>query len=117
MTWKVIETLGGIEAIQNTSYSKPHVIFKHSTRCGISAMALNRLEEDLVELSKVFDLHYLDLLNYREVSDKVAEIFGVRHASPQVIIIYKGESVYDVSHGAISSKLLLERKKQLIDVN
>lgn len=100
MRWIPLIDQLGIEAIKEESFAKPQVIFKHSTTCSISSMALNRLER--AELPEGMDFHYLDLLGYREVSKQVAEIFGVVHESPQVLIIKNGKCVYDESHYAIN---------------
>jgi bacillithiol system protein YtxJ len=48
------------------------------------------------------DFYYLDLLAHRPLSAKVAEVFGVHHESPQVLVIRDGKCVYDESHLAIS---------------
>jgi len=85
---------------------RPQVIFKHSTRCGISAMAKSRLERSTpVENA---DFYYLDLINYRSLSRKVAEEFNVYHESPQVLVIRNGECIYDESHLGISMEDIKE---------
>lgn len=78
----------------------PVVIFKHSTRCSISSMAKNRMERDNEPEGIAF--YYLDLIRYRGLSNKIAEVFGVYHESPQVLVIRDGKCVYDESHGSIS---------------
>lgn len=87
------------ELIQK-SEEKPQVIFKHSTRCSISSVALQRLEK--AEAPFDVDFFFLDLLNYRNLSSKIAETFGVSHESPQVLIIKNGECTFDESHLGIS---------------
>ncbi|MEL6537590.1 MAG: bacillithiol system redox-active protein YtxJ [Bacteroidota bacterium] len=79
------------------------VIFKHSTRCSISAMALNRLERDFdQEQLEGVPVYFLDLISFRELSNRVAEEFSVMHQSPQVLLIKNGQCVYDDSHMGIS---------------
>ena len=79
------------------------VVFKHSTRCSISAMALNRMERDYdAEKLPNIPVYYLDLIAHRDVSNAIAETFGVMHQSPQVLLIKDGQSVYDESHMGIS---------------
>jgi bacillithiol system protein YtxJ len=46
--------------------------------------------------------YFLDLISYRSISNAVADSFGIRHESPQLLIIYKGECVYHASHMGIS---------------
>ena len=83
------------------SRSKPVIIYKHSTRCGLSTVAYQRLQNGLDKLTPQASLYYLDLIQYREVSAKVSEIFGVRHQSPQVLIIKNGAAAYMASHHEI----------------
>ncbi len=63
-------------------------------------MAKNRLDSS-EQPNGVF-FHYLDLLNYREVSNYISSLFQVYHESPQVLIIKNGECTYVESHNAIS---------------
>ncbi|HQV78746.1 MAG TPA: bacillithiol system redox-active protein YtxJ [Chitinophagales bacterium] len=74
-------------------------VFKHSTRCSISSMAKNRLERDW---KLDFPIYYLDLLNFRSISNQIAAISGVEHASPQLIVFQNGKVIYHESHNAIT---------------
>lgn len=76
----------------------PCLIFKHSTRCEISAIAKYRLEDDWAFSPDELEAYFLDLLAHRTVSQQVAEVFQVYHESPQVLIIVNGECVFDASH-------------------
>jgi bacillithiol system protein YtxJ len=100
MNWKQLTESEQIIAIKERSYEIPQVIFKHSTRCSISAMALSRLER--ADQPTQGDFYFLDLIANRSLSNEVAEIFSVRHESPQVLIIKDGECIYDESHMGIS---------------
>ncbi|HEX2534399.1 MAG TPA: bacillithiol system redox-active protein YtxJ [Chitinophagaceae bacterium] len=97
------EQLKGIVA---KSQAKPQVIFKHSTRCSISAVALQRLQK--AQQPAELDFYYLDLIAYRSLSNRVAETFGVHHESPQVLVIRDGACVYDESHLSISMNEIME---------
>jgi bacillithiol system protein YtxJ len=99
MNWKKLENLDQLTQIKNLSKEKKVLIFKHSTSCSISRTALDRLERNWKE-DEMHDTtaYYLDLRSHREVSNQVADTFGVEHQSPQVLIIKDGESVYDSSH-------------------
>lgn len=100
MNWIALTSEEQLEQIKQRSAEKPQVIFKHSTRCGISALAKSRL--DKAQPAEEIDFYYLDLINYRNLSRKVAEEFNVYHESPQVLIIRNGQCVYDESHMGIS---------------
>lgn len=78
------------------------IIFKHSTRCSISMMAKKRLEMEAVLIPQEVPVYYLDLLNHREISNTIAEIFQVVHQSPQLLVIKNGDCVFEASHGEIS---------------
>ncbi len=91
-----------IDEIKQKSSSKVQLIFKHSTRCGISKMTIRSFENMLQQNLDTIDYYYLDLLSYRNISDLVGEIFQVFHQSPQVIIIKNGETVAHASHHDIT---------------
>lgn len=78
------------------------LIFKHSTTCSISAAAKSRLERQWADAGlQNVKLYYLDLLRFRPISNEIAEKFGVRHESPQLLLIKQGECRYDASHMGI----------------
>lgn len=99
MNWIPLTDEAGLEEIKKRSAQKPQVIFKHSTRCSISTMAKSRLER--VIAPETADFHYLDLLGHRDISNKIVEDFQVEHESPQILIIRKGQCIYDESHSGI----------------
>jgi len=89
------------EAIK-ISYNKPVFIFKHSTRCGISAHALYELGEWHKKYSDKVQLFFLDLLRYRPISNLIATSFKIPHQSPQLIGLVNGEAVHTISHSSIN---------------
>jgi bacillithiol system protein YtxJ len=99
MNWNVLNSEEQLDAIAELSFTKPVVIFKHSTRCSISTMAKARLERSIQP--EAVDFYYLDLLNYRSISNKVAELFSVPHESPQVLLIKNAECIYEETHNGI----------------
>lgn len=106
MNWKEITDEQQLEQIRQESTLHPVVLFKHSTRCSISSMAKSRLERATPPENIPF--YYLDLIRYRGISNKVAEVFGVMHESPQVLVIRRGECVYDESHNGINMEDLMQ---------
>jgi len=99
MNWKILSDPSQLETIKTESAQKPVVIFKHSIRCSISAMAKGRLER--AQAPEGVDFYYLDLINNRGLSNQVADEFGVHHESPQILIIKDGQCIYDESHNGI----------------
>lgn len=107
MNWKVLEHIDQIDQIKEASHHKLQLIFKHSTRCIISKMALKNFESDFL-LNDVIDAYYLDLITYRDISNKIAEGFGITHQSPQILLIKDGVVVYNESHEGIDANVLKE---------
>ena len=93
-----LNDLQDVSFIQAQSFENWVVLFKHSTRCSISSMALNRFKTILAELENAALVYYLDLIKYRNISNKLAEVFNIQHESPQVLIIKDGKCVYHASH-------------------
>lgn len=103
--WIALTSMEQLDQITNGSSQEPVLIFKHSTRCGISRMVLKRFEKQFDPNYKVTP-YFLDLLAHRAISDAVSEKFNVVHQSPQLLVIRGGKSVYDVSHDAIDAVAL-----------
>lgn len=99
MNWIPLTEQSQLDQIATHSTNRVQLIFKHSTRCSISVMAKNRLDRS--PGNDLLDCYYLDLLQYRSISNAVSERFMVHHESPQVIVIRNNECIYDESHNAI----------------
>ncbi|MES2240922.1 MAG: bacillithiol system redox-active protein YtxJ [Bacteroidota bacterium] len=108
MNWEILNDVDQLGAIIFNSNEKPVVIFKHSTRCSISRMALKQFENEFNSADEVTP-YFLDLLNYRDISNEIANRFGVEHQSPQILLIKDGQSVYDASHSDIDAEELKEK--------
>ena len=103
MNWLKLESISDLKQITQQSFSSPVAIFKHSTRCSISSVAKMRLSSSW-SLNDEVPIYYLDLLSYRDVSNLIAEQFGVPHQSPQLLVIKNGDCIYNNSHLSISVK-------------
>ena len=101
--WISLSSMIQLEEIQRKSATKTQIIFKHSTRCGISRMVMNQFIKSYDFIESDFDLYYLDLLSYRDISNKIAETFQVYHQSPQLLIIKNGITIAHESHGNINA--------------
>jgi bacillithiol system protein YtxJ len=106
MHWIHLTDEEQLKQIISKSNAKPQVIFKHSTRCSISSVALQRLQK--AEQPADIDFYYLDLIAYRHLSNKIAESLKVHHESPQVLVLKDGACIYDESHLGISMDEILE---------
>jgi len=102
IAWHNLTSEKEVDKILEDSNSKPVLIFKHSTTCGISHGAKNRLDTNW-QLNEEIAPYYLDLLTYRSVSNYIAEKLQVNHQSPQVILLKNEEVVYHTSHHDINA--------------
>lgn len=102
MNWEILTDVNQLGEIIFNSNEKPAVIFKHSTRCSVSRMALKQFENEFDLQDKVTP-YFLDLITYREISNEIANRFNVYHESPQILLIKDGQSVYDASHSDIDA--------------
>jgi len=105
INWIPLNYLGQLDELVAFSDQKPAVIFKHSTRCSVSRFALKQFEKEF-DLEDKVDAYFLDLLEYRDISNEIANRFNVYHQSPQLLLIKEGKSVYDVSHDEIDAEEL-----------
>ncbi len=109
MDWKVLSDEAELDEIVRRSEIRPQVIFKHSVRCSISSVAKGRLER--FDKPSHMDFYFLDLIRYRDVSNKISEKFLVEHESPQVLVIKNGVCIYDESHISINMQDIIENGK------
>jgi len=106
MNWQPVSSVHDVESIIERSKSVPCLILKHSTRCPISSMAMRRLEGGWDISEEDVETYYLDLIAHRDVSNYIATEFGVRHESPQALLIKDGTCVHHASHLDISVESL-----------
>ncbi|MBI1308010.1 MAG: bacillithiol system redox-active protein YtxJ [Bacteroidetes bacterium] len=99
-----------LDKIWKKSFEEDVLIFKHSTRCGISDMAFSRLQDDSQKQSHP-ELYLLDLIAYRELSNHIEDETGVPHQSPQMILLRNGKAIYNASHGMIRLSDFIEQSK------
>jgi len=102
INWVSLTDKAQLEEIITISISKPVLIFKHSSRCGISRMVLKTFESEYDIPETEIDMYFLDLLGYRALSQDISEKFKVAHQSPQVLLIKNGAVIYNNSHDYIS---------------
>lgn len=99
--WHALTENEQLDKIESESREKCISIFKHSTRCGISRMVLSNFERNYDLHEEDHKMYFLDLLANRDISNRVAERFDVRHESPQLIILKDGKVVHHASHQSI----------------
>lgn len=106
VNWLTLDSEHAFETALQRSHEQPIVIFKHSTRCPVSSMALRMFERDWDLPSGSIEPYFLDLIRYRDVSGRIASELAVDHESPQLILVVNRRAVYDASHNMISVEQL-----------
>jgi bacillithiol system protein YtxJ len=108
INWTELTTLAQLDDAITLSNETPVMLFKHSTRCSISSMALNRIESDWKFSEEEIIPFYLDLIAHRDISNAIAEKMNVFHASPQMFVVKNEKSVLDASHNSINTRIITE---------
>ena len=96
-----VEDAGALEELFARSGDSPVVLFKHSTTCPISARAYRQMSR--LDRSVAAEVGLVVVQQAREVSNRLAERTGVRHESPQVIVLRGGAPVWSASHYDITT--------------
>ena len=91
-----------LDKLITDSKTKPIVIFKHSNACGISASAYREMEK----LDGQVNL--LEVQSARDVSRELADLTGIRHETPQVIVLKDGKAVWNASHFEVKAGAVLQ---------
>ena len=96
-----------LDPLFETSRERPVLLFKHSVHCGTSFFALEQLL-DHVESEGAGDVTYalVEIQPHRDVSNAIAERTGVRHQSPQAILLDGGEVAWTATHYGITKEAL-----------
>ena len=98
-----IERLDQLDRLIVDSEAQPLLLFKHSYTCGISAEALDELITHLNDDS--IDVRYamVTVQTHRDVSNAVSTRLGVRHETPQALLVRNGRVVWSASHFRVNA--------------
>lgn len=102
-TLKPLADLAALEAAIAESLQRPVLIFKHSRTCGISCEAFDELHAHVAEGGAEASYNVITVQSSRGVSDAAASRFGVRHETPQAILLKDGLPVWNASHFRITA--------------
>ena len=100
---QILKTVDDLDAVTEASRSGPVLLFKHSLTCPISA----RAQEQFVGVGGA-PRFALAVQYAGDVSEAVAERFGTPHASPQLLVIDKGEVTLELTHSQIEAEAVAE---------
>ena len=101
-----LKALSGIDDLDRAlaaTDERPLLLFKHSFTCGVSAEALDELVSHLNEREPDASYAMVTVQTHREVSNAVAKKLGVRHESPQALLICGGRVVWSASHFRVTA--------------
>jgi bacillithiol system protein YtxJ len=97
--------LAELDKVITDSHAKPVMLFKHSYTCGISAEALDELRAHLDDTPAAPAVRYamVTVQTHREVSNAIATRLGVRHETPQAILVHEGKAIWTASHFRVNA--------------
>ena len=108
--------LAELEQVITHSHEQPVMLFKHSYTCGISAEALDELRAHVDgHPAGTAGVRYaiVTVQTHRDVSNAIASKLGIRHETPQAILVLNGRAVWSASHFRVN---VVELKKALASV-
>ncbi|MDZ7780583.1 MAG: bacillithiol system redox-active protein YtxJ [Gemmatimonadota bacterium] len=111
--WQVPTSDGDIDRIFDASLERPQLIYKHSSACTLSWASRSNLEAESRAIRDEADAHYIDVLRDRALSDRVAEMAEVPHQSPQGLLVYGGEVVWEASHLSVRAEAVLDALRRI----
>jgi bacillithiol system protein YtxJ len=107
--YRELTSLDALEEALQASHQQPVLFFKHSNTCPISAHAFAEFEKYLETEASVGLQHALIVVQKaRAVSDRLATLTGVRHETPQAILVQNGKAVWDESHFSLRSTAIAQ---------
>ncbi len=101
--WTPLQSNEEVEEVIKASGETAQVILKHSTSCGTSFFAKRHIEGLQSKYANKVGFSIIDVIRSRSVSEYLAKKFGIRHESPQVFVIKKGEVIWNGSHSHANS--------------
>ena len=86
-----------IKELLTRSKKHPVVIFKHSMSCPISSSVYS-------EMTRYHgDVTLVEVQRARELSREIEKTTGVRHETPQVLVLRNGKAVWNASHWNVTA--------------
>lgn len=106
--WNIVEETATVERILQASKERPQLIYKHSNRCSTCLFTKSELEQVFEDIQDQAEMHFVDVIRNRSASDSIAEQLGIRHESPQAILLDKGKVIWHASHSGIKGREVLQ---------
>ena len=101
-----ITDLSALDAAIAESRDRPVLLFKHSRYCGVSAEALDELQSHIDGAQRDVTYRMITVQTHRPIADAVTQRLGLRHETPQAILLRDGKIVWNASHFRITATQL-----------
>ena len=95
-----------LDAAIAESRQRPVLLFKHSRTCGVSCEALDELHAHVEDSPGAASYKLITVQSHRQLSNEAARRFGIRHETPQAILLRDGQPVWTASHFRITKDRL-----------
>ena len=99
-----LQQIDQLDPLLEASNQRLLLLFKHSYTCGISAEALDELVEHLRQRKHEASYAIVTVQTHRDVSNAVSKRLGVRHETPQALLIRGGQVVWSASHFRVTAR-------------
>ena len=106
--WNELNEQKKVPEVMAASEKRPQLVYKHSHRCSICFLAKEEVEKSFDAIEEKAEMNFVNVVHARSVSNAFAEQTGVRHESPQVLIIKNKEVIWHASHHSIKGDAILE---------
>ena len=88
--------------ILDESRQRKIILFKHSTTCPISERAWQEIQDLIQDSSDEVLVVMIKVIESRPVCSQVAEDLGVKHQSPQVLLLNNKKVLWHASHQSVT---------------
>ena len=95
-----------LQSLFSLSHERAVVLFKHSLTCPISSAAYQEMQ------GFEGDVGMIVVQRARDVSREVENLTGIRHESPQAIILRNGRAVWNASHWRVTRSAVEEAVRE-----
>ncbi len=106
--WNFLTEKNQVDEILEASKVQPQFVYKHSHTCSICFLAKKEVESAFEAIGQKADMNFVNVIKARQVSDLLTEKLGVRHESPQVLIIEKEKCIWHESHFSIEAESIMK---------
>lgn len=114
MNWTPLIDPKEAEGLRIISKTTPVILIKHSTRCGISSVILDRLSREWNDDLDGAVTFVIDVIANRAISNAVSDIFGIRHESPQLLVVWQEKVIFHTSHMGINYQAVKSAVRPLL---